>query len=330
MPRLGVSYKDVKDTALAILSEGKNLSIEMIRARLGTGSNATIGAHLRCFREEYSKEVSKSLPTNPLPSELTAVVKGLWSSLETKADEKVSALTSTHLTALAEKDLEIAKYQLCHQDWQALNDKWQQDKAELLNSRQRLDESLNQSQKDNAILETHNQHLQIKMEEMEKRVADLQLHLEQAQKNLDHFRESSRIQFMKADEDYRHNLQCLQQENKALKQDMKQMTDTNLSQLYSLREATLLAKSQATNIEAQLHISQGHEDNIKVLSLEVAALNKQLHEESIHGIYQNDRVKTLQTHNANLQAELEYLMNQNLMKMSELFLNSSVKTSEPV
>jgi hypothetical protein len=66
MARPGINYHDVADAAQQLTGQGKNPTIEGIRAFLGTGSSSTIAPHLRDWKSKQgetqrlaSKEPSK-------------------------------------------------------------------------------------------------------------------------------------------------------------------------------------------------------------------------------------------------------------------------------
>lgn len=77
MPGLGVDYETIKCAALKLLSQGTAPSVQKIREVLGTGSNSTIAAHLKNWRDEYAKKTIHHLPVN-MPKELISAFEVLW------------------------------------------------------------------------------------------------------------------------------------------------------------------------------------------------------------------------------------------------------------
>ena len=51
MARPGVTYLDVSNAAQKLVAAGQRPTINTIRIALGTGSNSTLGAHLRNWKE---------------------------------------------------------------------------------------------------------------------------------------------------------------------------------------------------------------------------------------------------------------------------------------
>lgn len=54
MARPGVTYHEVSIIAQRLIAAGKNPTIDAIRIELGTGSNSTLGTHLRIFKERQT------------------------------------------------------------------------------------------------------------------------------------------------------------------------------------------------------------------------------------------------------------------------------------
>ena len=77
MTRPGVTYFEVATAAQEIIASGLEPTIERIRAKLKTGSNSTIGTHLRVFRTK--QDPLKQLATKEkIPEELIGLLKGFY------------------------------------------------------------------------------------------------------------------------------------------------------------------------------------------------------------------------------------------------------------
>ena len=73
MARPGVTYHEVSIIAQRLIAAGKNPTIDAIRIELGTGSNSTLGAHLRTFKERQTQTQQLATKEN-IPEELIAVI----------------------------------------------------------------------------------------------------------------------------------------------------------------------------------------------------------------------------------------------------------------
>jgi hypothetical protein len=86
MGRIGITYEDVEGAIAELQGKQKHATVDNVRAILGTGSKSTIA---RFLREWKSRRGLNSQDENRLPSELLAIVMGLWDALCGKADTQV-------------------------------------------------------------------------------------------------------------------------------------------------------------------------------------------------------------------------------------------------
>jgi hypothetical protein len=74
MARTGIEEKDVFEAADRFVEAGEVPTLQLIREKLGTGSFATISAHLKKWRERKIQES----PIPEPPEALTTVLKQIW------------------------------------------------------------------------------------------------------------------------------------------------------------------------------------------------------------------------------------------------------------
>ena len=86
MARPGVTYTEVENAIARLQGRDETISINNIRAILKTGSQGTIGSHLRVWRERHDSLGANNLA---LPDDLQNLVKGLWENLCSKAKEAI-------------------------------------------------------------------------------------------------------------------------------------------------------------------------------------------------------------------------------------------------
>jgi len=79
MGRSGISYHDVSKSIAELQGKQSNPTVDNIRAVLGTGSKSTIARFLREWKADQG--LSSTDPAS-IPSELLALVKGLWERLQ--------------------------------------------------------------------------------------------------------------------------------------------------------------------------------------------------------------------------------------------------------
>lgn len=90
MPRHGVDYEAVKRAATKLLSQGISPSVAHIRTELGTGSNTTIAAHLKEWREAQATKSIYHLPET-MPKALIGAFEALWQSAMEHAEQQFIA-----------------------------------------------------------------------------------------------------------------------------------------------------------------------------------------------------------------------------------------------
>ena len=91
MARPGVTYLEVSNAAQQLLAAGRIPTIETIRIRLGTGSNSTLGAHLRTWKAKQDQTQHIATKEN-IPEELIATLKGLWEQVINQSEDKIQAI----------------------------------------------------------------------------------------------------------------------------------------------------------------------------------------------------------------------------------------------
>ena len=77
MARPGISYEDVKTAAVELLAAGAKPSIQQVRKYLGTGSNSTIGRHLKRWQMEKDLFNHADVPAD-VPDSVTQALQQFW------------------------------------------------------------------------------------------------------------------------------------------------------------------------------------------------------------------------------------------------------------
>ena len=111
MGRRGVTYDEVAKVAEAILTEGGEPSTKNVRERLGSGSNTTIGEHLRKWRVKRAEMSAPEVQT-ALPGEIARVVTAYINSQIQLVKNAADALLAAERKAAADADAEAEVEQL--------------------------------------------------------------------------------------------------------------------------------------------------------------------------------------------------------------------------
>lgn len=97
MGRPGIVYEQVKAAADALLASGENPSIVRVRQEIGTGSNTTVGMHLRRWHEELAQQsggVSSSAMTEGVLNSMVQFWREAAEKAELRAREAEKAISS--------------------------------------------------------------------------------------------------------------------------------------------------------------------------------------------------------------------------------------------
>lgn len=234
MARPGVTYLDVSRAAQQIIGRGKVPTIEGIRLLLGSGSNSTLGAHLRTWKSKQD-ETQQIASKENLPEELIAVLKGLWERVMLQAETQIETIKN-------DTQEDLAQYQQSTQQLQQENGRLQQFEAQLKQAHAGLSQEKSALEQMIAEARTKIATLQVQCDGLAQQLADKQSHIEelnkqnkQTQANLEHYREASLEQRQqeqqRAEQQHRelaHTLQQLKMENDVFRQqkiDLQQSYD---------------------------------------------------------------------------------------------------------
>ncbi|WP_248746542.1 DNA-binding protein [Pseudomonas sp. MWU12-2037] len=100
MARSGVLYVHVANAAARLVAEGKNPTIDSIRAALGgTGSKSTLAPLLKRWKTAHPGTLAQA--ELGLPAELVLAVKGVYEKVQTEAALQVEQAEQLHQTATA-------------------------------------------------------------------------------------------------------------------------------------------------------------------------------------------------------------------------------------
>lgn len=285
MTRTGVTYSEVANIAQQLVASGQEPSIERIRIRLQTGSNSTIGTHLRAWRAKQDP-LQQLATREKIPEELIVLLKGLWERVIGQAETQVETIKLEAQQEFAQNKQTIQQLQ--------------HDNARLQQSEARLKQACDGSVQENAALEqiiinlrTEIASLKAKHEGTVQQLADKQIRVEelnkqnkQTQANLEHYRaawlEQRQVEEQRAEQQRREltqNLVQLKRENESLRQQK-----IELQQSHNQLELALTGRqAEFFKIEQQ----------IKVVSTDLTEANKLLAQKSelqLHWQTQHDKV----------------------------------------
>ena len=104
----GITYEDVARVALELTGAGQNPSIRAIRAELGTGSESTIGAHLRKWRAFEASKKQKDMEAG-LSKELLSAVHAEITKHTSKTKSTMEEVIKQNETSIKELESILEK-----------------------------------------------------------------------------------------------------------------------------------------------------------------------------------------------------------------------------
>lgn len=241
MARPGVTYQEVVEAANELVGKGRNPTVEQVRLQIGSGSSTTIANHLRQWKANQEATSLLSIQEN-IPKELVAVMKGLWEQMLNQSQTKISQVEASYQEAISELQKELDKYKINNQKWQKLFNQWQQEKNLLANEKLTLEQALEFSHKENHSLHNKNDMLLNQLQEKQTRIEELHRLHQQAQANLEHYRESAREQRLLDQQQFEREKQQFLFENKELKEQLiiQKIKYTELYQQSQLKEQSYI------------------------------------------------------------------------------------------
>lgn len=268
MPRNGITYNDVKTTALQLLARGESPSVQKIREHLKTGSNSTIAEHLRAWRDEHAKKEVYSLPAT-LPQELGVAMESIWQTAMVHAEQQMLAEKQRLDAETAALQQEKTQFIKLHEELQSRITHCEQ----ALSERDRFNSELKAklSQAEAALSHQH----QIATAEQER----LQQRLERAYVN----KEKTVEALNESQQAHSHLQQELKQQSlthqKRLDEERQRQTSSEARWLMMLDQAKQELKSAQKLLseeqEARKKESRKHDDKTIALSTELAQIKAQ-------------------------------------------------------
>jgi len=272
MARHGVTYQDIATAADELKGQGKNVTIENVRAILGTGSIGTINAHLRKWKEAQNP-LHQVLPKEYPPEELLSLLKSLWDRVITQSNEEFIPVEEKFQREITELEQELDKYKNNNKRWQKLFTHWQQENAKITQEKITLEQALDFSHKENVSLQTKQDFLYQQLQEKNERINELH-HLHKQDK------EAAREQRLLDQQQHEQQTQQLQ----------AQIKELHLQLTLQCEKFIRLDKDYQTlekeNAKAQLHL-----DEVKLKLNEVEKMSDKNFHASQHWQHQYKEIQ---------------------------------------
>lgn len=189
MARPGVTYFDVSNAAKQLAASGKIPTIEAIRYILGTGSNSTLGTHLRAWKT--TQDQTQQIATKEhIPEELIATVKGLWELIVNQSEEKIISIQQEAKQTIDKLKQEAQQLQQESGHWQQQYQQIKKERDGFAHEKSVVEQLLADAKIEAAALTAKYAGLEIQTQEKQKYIDEIQRQNQQIQANLEHYRAS--------------------------------------------------------------------------------------------------------------------------------------------
>ncbi len=280
MSRPGVSYLEVSKAANQIMAGGQEPTIERIRAQLKTGSNSTIGAHLRLWREKQNP-LQEIASKEKIPEELIAVLKDLWERVMSHAQEKID--TNEKLCQQALKDHQESIHQLEQLNAQLMHSEKQLEESRdsLVQKNEALEQAVAEFRTEIVTLQTKGEGQLQQLQEKQTRIEELHKQNLQTQANLEHYRTTSL-------EQRQLEQQRAEQYQRELNQTVQQLRIEN----EMLRQQNIILQQQQEHLESEQSRVEAKcaelSSQLEKMSIELSQTNQMLtHKTALEEHWQN-------------------------------------------
>src|SRR3990167_7811195 len=248
MTRPGVTYFEVATAAQEIIASGDEPTIERIRAKLKTGSNSTIGTHLRVFRTK--QDPMQQLATKEkIPEELVGLLKGLWERVILQAEIKVDSIKSESASEIEKNKQAILQLQKDNARYSQSESQLKKERDALAQEKSALEQIVHKSTSEIAAINARHDGLLQQLNEKQSRVDELHKQNQQTQANLEHYRAASLEQRQQEQQRFENQTQVLSQTIQQLKFENDAFKQQNNQLQQSHRELQSLQKNTQTELD---------------------------------------------------------------------------------
>lgn len=331
MARPGVTYLEVSNAAKQLAVSGRIPTIENVRIALGsTGSNSTLGTHLRAWKATQDQTQQIATKEN-IPEELIATVKGLWELLINQSEEKILTIQQEAKQSLEKLKQETQQLQQESGQWQQQYRLIKQERDGFAHEKSTIEQLLADSKIEIATLTEKQAGLEQQNQEKQLRIDELQRQNSQTQTNLEHYRasaleqrladqkryEQQQMQFEQTLQQISQELTEAKRENALFQQQIQQAyferdnLETQLDKIETQHESVTTRLTNVLNELAKKEESQKHwQEQSSVLTIKLDEQNKLFIElQTKHAMLiqqseiTNDEIKELRKQNKTLANE---------------------------
>jgi chromosome segregation ATPase len=190
MARPGVTYLDVSNAAQQLVAAGRSPTIETIRIALGTGSNSTLGTHLKTWKSKQDQTQQIAIKEN-IPEELISALKGVWERVMNQSEDRIQTIEQETQQELLQLRQEVQRLQKDNSHWQQQYQQVKQERDGFAQEKSAVEQLLTNIKIAAAALSEKLVGTEQQNHEKQARIDELHRQNQQIQTNLEHYRNAS-------------------------------------------------------------------------------------------------------------------------------------------
>ena len=275
MARPGITYLDVANAAQQLVAAGRIPTIESIRINLGTGSNSTLGNHLRTWKSKQDQTQQIATKEN-IPEELISALKGVWERVMNHSEDRVQSIQQETQQELMQLRQEIQRLQKDNTVSQQQYHQIKNERDGFSHEKSAVEQLLANAKIEIAILSEKLAGSNQQNQEKQARVDELHRQNQQVQSNLEHYRAASLEQRLADQQRYEQQQKKLEQTAQLLNQELTKVQNEKLA----LQQETQRITFEYDGIRTQLSkLEMQYESVTSRLTDTVNELAKETHEQ---------------------------------------------------
>jgi chromosome segregation ATPase len=233
MARPGVTYLDVSNAAQQLTAAGRSPTIETVRIALGTGSNSTLGMHLKTWKLKQDQTQQIATKEN-IPEELVSALKGIWERVMNQSEDRIQSIQQETQQELTRFNQEVQRLQKDNSHWQQQYQQTKQERDSFAHEKSAVEQLLANVRIEAATLSERLTGSEKYNQEKQARIDELHRQNQQIQANLEHYRNATLEQRLADQQRYGQQQKQLEHTFSQVNQQVTQLQreNTKLQQQY--------------------------------------------------------------------------------------------------
>lgn len=228
MARPGVTYLDVSNAAQQLVAAGRTPTIETIRIELGTGSNSTLGTHLKTWKSKQDSTQQIATKEN-IPEELISALKGVWERVMNQSEDRIQLIHRETQQELLQLRQEVQRLQKDNAVSQQQYQQAKQERDGFAHEKSAIEQMLANAKIEIATLTEKLAGAEQQNQEKQAHMDGLQRQNQQIQANLEHYRNASLEQRLADQQRYEQQQKQLEQTIQQVNQELAQIRHEKLA-----------------------------------------------------------------------------------------------------